>query len=123
VKAKVDEKYEKYSYRNRRAQMYWELAEWMDPQGAHGGFAIPDHTPVYQELRRQLAPIPRRYDEEGRIILPPKRNKPGARKAEPSLEQIIGRSPDDADALVLALFAMTHRVQRPTATMIGAGTV
>ncbi len=109
VKRRVDEQGERYTYRNRRAEMYWNLSQRMDPDGEFGGFAIEQASSVGAELRRQLAPFPKRYDEESRIYLPPKNRKPGSKGGQPTLTEIIGRSPDDADALVLALYAMTHK--------------
>lgn len=114
VKDKTEEQANRYAYRNLRAQIFWELSQRMDPQGEHGGFAIPGE---YSELRRQLSPFPRRYDDEGRIYLPPKHKKPGAKKTE-SLADMIGRSPDDADALALALYGLTHRIPTPVAGMV-----
>lgn len=104
-KKKQVEEYEeeKYRYKNRRAQMYGQVRELLDPAN-ESIFAIPTE---YAELRRQLAPIPLLYDREGRIYLPPK-YKSNPRSNETTLVEMIGCSPDEADALVLAVHAMLH---------------
>jgi len=97
----------RYAYRNRRAQMYGELSALIDPEGYEHSFAIPAR---FLEVRRQLGLIPKMYDREGRLFMLPKRS---TKQGEPSLESIIGCSPDEADALVLAVYGMLHgeRVQ------------
>lgn len=133
---KVESKERRYAYFNKRAEMYGELRNLFDPwisdnrrstenldarlgtenQSAYEevaqeygrivgdikGFAIPAE---YQHLRAQLAPIPLRFDLE-RLKLPPKHRKDNDNKREKTLEEIIGHSPDEADALVLAVHAM-----------------
>jgi len=117
---------EKYTFKNRRAQMYWLLRQRLQPtplledleheglnqyvdkdRMAKPAFGIPSK---FTELRRQLAPIPLTYDDEGKIYLLPKRNKPntGLRSMlqVQSLTELIGCSPDEADALVMAIYAM-----------------
>lgn len=113
-----------FTYKNRRAQMYYEAALLLDParlrQPLPEGetyadpsltryegrltqsvpYAIPEHL---TELRRQLAPIPKTRDGEGRLWLPPKK-KDKENSTLKSLTEIIGCSPDRADAFVL----MTH---------------
>lgn len=106
--ARRDQRDDRREYPTRRVQMYADLRRLMDPSGESGGFAVPAR---YHELRRQLAPIPLRRDGEGRLRLPPKHRRPGSN--EPSLSEVIGRSPDDADALVLAVHAMLHQRVRP----------
>ena len=63
-------------------------------------------------MRQELSPIPRTYDEEGRLYVLPK-NKPISRTGKESptrtLIDLIGHSPDRADALVLAVFGMEER--------------
>lgn len=80
----------------------------IDPAENPDGFGIPANIP---NLRSQLAPIPLTLDGEGRIILPPK-NKRTATDKQPCLIDIIGHSPDEADALALATFAMNGRPAR-----------
>jgi hypothetical protein len=93
-------------YKNRRAEMYGEASKVL--RGAHpsgigaAGFAIPAE---YEELARQLAIIPKCYDAEGRLFLPPK-NKPSPNYTGKTLSGLLGCSPDEADSFVLAIFAM-----------------
>lgn len=101
-----EEKEEKVVYKNRRAEMYDLIRQYLSPELNPIGFGIPRE---YHELRKQLAPIPRLYDPEGKLYLPPKRKKPGATSKELSLVEILGRSPDDADALALALFGVVNQ--------------
>jgi len=102
---------ERYAYVNRRAQMFHELSLLLDPTHGHG-FAIPGphRGEVYKRLRHQLSKILKQYDENGRIMLPPKHRKPGQEETkQKTLVELIGASPDEADSLVLACFAMNHK--------------
>lgn len=102
----VEDRREKYSYKNRRAQMYHALRLRLDPNSLdeEPRFAIPAQ---YKELRRQLTPIPLTYDEEGRVYLLPKDKKPNSNTE--TLKELIGCSPDEADALVMAIYALDTR--------------
>jgi hypothetical protein len=103
----IKDKEERYVYKNRRAQMYGIIRELIDPtQGKN--FAIPA---IYSNLRSELAPIPMIYDPEGRLMLPPKRKKSPTSK-EKSLVDIIGHSPDEADALAIACYALRYKQER-----------
>jgi hypothetical protein len=104
---RVDQSEERYVYKNRRAEMYGLLRRALDP-GEGGTFALPA---CYGELRRQLELMPLRYDPEGRLYLPSK-NKRGPNSTEQCLVDIIGHSPDEADALVLASFGQRQKSQR-----------
>lgn len=110
-----------YEYKSRRVQMYWEASELIDPSSGIKPFAIPHRGTAYDELNRQLGFFPKLYDDEGRAHLPPKNPKPGRDRAskgraEKSLVELIGNSPDEADAFVLAIHGMLHRdVQRSRA--------
>lgn len=101
-------KEEKTIYKNRRAQMYGLLREELQKSPK---FAIPKE---YSELHRQLRLIPLRYDDEGKLVLPPK-NKRNPNSKELTLIEIIGNSPDEADALVIALYGMKRAVSRVVA--------
>lgn len=123
-----EQKEERYTYTNRRSQMYGLLRTLLDPEGLdeHGNplshpFAIPAW---YPEFRQQLAPIPLLYDGEGRMFLPPK-NRKGSINSRDRMEggtsspagmktmvDLIGHSPDEADALVLALWGMMNQTSR-----------
>lgn len=98
-------------YTSRRSQMFGELSELLDPathaERGHG-FAIPGQ---YTELRRQLAPMPKLY-KDGKMFMIPKHRKSKINQSETStektLEDLIGCSPDEADALVLSVFGILH---------------
>jgi uncharacterized membrane protein YgcG len=96
------------TYKTRRAELYGILRDSLDPSLSPMGFAIP---PQYVELRRQLSLIPLLRDGEGCLYLPPKTRKPGS--SVKSLQDIIGRSPDEADSLVLAVYGLRRKVYRP----------
>jgi hypothetical protein len=112
---------ERYQYKNRRAYMYGELSIRCDPALEEDGvlpFSIPDvNLPAYIELRRQLGMMPKMYDEEGRLYLPPKNSKQEYLPEEMrtntakdmSLSKMLGRSPDEADSLVVAYYGLTHK--------------
>lgn len=102
-----------YAYKNRRAEMYGTFRMLLDPSRG-GSFAIPEE---YAELRRQLAPIPLRFDPEGRLMLPPK-NKRDPKSKEVTLTELIGCSPDEADSTVLAVYRMTYQSTRKKAGVI-----
>ena len=75
------------------------------------GFGIPTKFPA---LRQQLAPIPIQYDGEGKIVLPPKYKK-DRNSTQITLTELIGHSPDEADALALAVYGLTKKQRRNTA--------
>lgn len=95
----------KYVYKNRRAEMYGKLRLLLDPDETPQGFGIPAQ---YSELHRQMSPLPLLYDGEGRLYLPPK-NKPKPDSDEVTITELIGCSPDELDALVLAIYGMQNR--------------
>ena len=90
-------------YKNRRAEMAGRLSLRMDPDND----STPQFTfnPKYEEFRRQLSLIPRRYDGEGKLTLPPKRSR-NPQSTEETLIKILGRSPDELDAVMLAVYSM-----------------
>lgn len=118
---------EKYQYLNLRAQMYHEVSLIVDPalgDGGFPGFCIPSERqggPVYAELRRQLAVMPKLTDEEGRYWMLPKTRKDPDKTSQrggmrsKTLMELLGSSPDEADALVLAVHGMTHEERRAQA--------
>lgn len=120
VARRKDVKELRYEYKNRRAQMYGELSEWLDPSLEEDGprCAIPEQ---FSELRRQMAPIPKLIDGEGRYYMLPKSKGTGKadqEKKTPTLTELIGRSPDDLDAFVLAYHALRYRSSRAKAGVI-----
>lgn len=117
VAERIEQQEERYAYKNRRAEMYGRLRFMLDPKNAKldypeecQGFGVPAR---FAAIRQQLAPIPLEYDAEGRMRLLPKRGPEGTK----TLTQLIGHSPDEADALVLALHGMC---EKPRLRMIGA---
>lgn len=112
---RIEEQEEKYAYFNRRAEMYDSLSQLLDPnlpeEGKGPRFCVPAK---YEELRRQLAPVPKPYDKEGRLKLPPK-NKTNPDSKEKTMTEIVGCSPDRSDALVVALYCRDYSVRRATA--------
>lgn len=106
---------DRYTYKNRRAELYGILSQRLDPanyEGEMDGFAIPGVGPIYGELRHQLSKFPRKYDVEGRLFLPPKNRQEGTVEKE-CLVDLIGHSPDEADALALAVWGMEDRGLQP----------
>jgi hypothetical protein len=123
---KVENREERSAYKNRRAEMYGTLSNLLDPSNP-SAIAIPAaianrKEPGRKSLREQLAVIPKTYDAEGRLTLLPK-DKPGEQaggsvaggRKQDTLKGLIGHSPDEADALVVAIHAMTNRGVRVTA--------
>lgn len=112
VRTKVSQRESKYAYRTRRAQMFGELSELLDPGIDGCRFGIPAE---YADLRAEMRPIPKTFDNEGRLELIPKNPKPQdknpdgtPRDRRKSLVGLIGHSPDRLDALALAVHAMLH---------------
>lgn len=105
-------------YKNLRAQMYYELSQLCDP--SIGAFAIPRDADLCSngcDLSHQLGVIPRVIGPEGVLELPPKNKRDGQIKVQ-SLVDLIGHSPDEADALVLAVYGMLHVKRRMKAGAI-----
>ena len=70
------------------------------------------------ELREELAVLPTLYDAEGRLYLPPKnrqRSKKTSANSQPTIREMIGRSPDRADSLALAVYARDGGVTKKVA--------
>lgn len=113
IEEKVENREERYTYRNRRAQMAHELSLLLDESVNQEGWGIPgpECGPQYAELRRQMAPIPKLLDEEGRYWMLPKNKKDPDSKVK-TLVELLGASPDELDATMLAVFAMLHE-ERP----------
>lgn len=107
-----EEAEERYVYKNRRAEMYGLLRHrLLDPVTNEQGFGIPAEL---TELRRQMAPIPLLYDGEGRLYLPPKTRPKTSESKIPTLTELIGCSPDEADSLVLAVFGLYNKGPKKT---------
>ena len=106
-------------YANRRAELYGTLRRRLDP--AYGDvFALPPEIVNRPRrlgepsLRRQMAPIPLQYDDRGRMVLPPKQRRDSQDKRQ-TLVEIVGCSPDELEALLLAVYALERRVFQSTA--------
>lgn len=111
---RVEEQEERTVYFNRRAELFGRLSDLLDPslQSANNRvFGIPAYC---RELRRQLAPFPKKYDAESRLKLPPK-NRTNENSKEKTLTELIGCSPDRADALAIAVYCRDFVVRRTTA--------
>jgi hypothetical protein len=91
------------AYRNRRAELYGNLRRLLDPEREHGPFLLP---PDARELRQELVVLPLQHDSEGRMLLPPKDRPSDRRVTSTSIRQLLGRSPDRADSLALAVWAL-----------------
>ena len=83
--------------------MYGILRELINPDREEGAFALP---PDYHELRHELGILPLQHDSEGRMFLPPKDHNTAGPHQGPSIRQLLGRSPDRADSLVLAVWVL-----------------
>lgn len=92
---------ERYVYKDKRAELYGIASILLDAV-EKGTFAIPSK---YTELRRQLSLIPRIYDSEGKLTMLPKWIK-HKKSGETDLITLLGRSPDEADSFVLAVYCM-----------------
>lgn len=108
----IDAKEEQWTYKNKRAEMHGMLRTWLDinlnPEESI--FSIPEE--LYQ-LREELACLPMWFDE-GKMYLPPKDTKPDKKENpdEITIKKILGRSPDRADSLVLAVYALGTKAKR-----------
>lgn len=104
---KVEKREDRQFLKNRRAEMYWDLAQTNVPPSS---FGIPW---ACGELHRQLSCFPRCYDEEGKFFVPPKGDpilsrEERLKKGKPTLIDLVGCSPDHADSLAVAHHCMTH---------------
>lgn len=98
---------DRYVYLNRRAEMYGEAHLLMDPSLNPQLFGIPEE---YKNLLFELGKMPKKYDGEGRFYMLPKHSRDSnSSKREKTLTELIGHSPDDADALVLAIHNMLSK--------------
>lgn len=105
---RVEAEEDRYVYKNRRAEMFHMASLLLESSEELGQFAIPSR---FTELRRQLAPIPKLFDEEGRLYLPPKRKR-DEKDTRDTLEDLIGCSPDEADSFVLAVYGLKAKSKK-----------
>lgn len=110
----------RYVYKNRRALLYGLARTRLDPEWGTP-FALPSHLVNNTQgggkasLRRQLSVIPLAYDGEGRLELPPKQRRPGDKTQRKTLSELIGCSPDEADAFVLSNYVISYKPRRAKA--------
>lgn len=115
-----------YVYKNRRAEMYGMLSILIDPfHQRNWGIDFDGNSDMSDgerksrgELRRQMSLIPLDYNEgDGRLYIPPKDKRTAEKEGDtnPTLKQLLGCSPDELDALVLAVFGMEHKEMKATA--------
>jgi hypothetical protein len=112
---KIDKQELAWVWKNKRAEMYGILRQWLDPSINENVFGIPEELYL---LREELAPLPMWFDRDGKAFLPPKDHQPGKQESpnELTLKKLLGRSPDRADSLVLAVYALASNAR----TTIGA---
>jgi hypothetical protein len=98
-------------YFNRRAEAYGELSLRLNPAGPFP--AWPFGLPPLEKLREELKAPERIYTNDGvKIKITPKHNR--SAKSETTLQKILGRSPDRADAVVYLYAAVqAQTVRRP----------
>jgi len=96
------------AYKSRRSQMYGIMMNVFDTDGSHaseyGGFGVPPSFAA--RVFPQLSPIPKVRDSEGVLTLLPKNRTPLTPKNQKTLVELIGHSPDEADALALMLYGL-----------------
>lgn len=109
-------------YKDRRSELYGELSKLFDPMGTDTlspdkwkGFALP---PELENLRAEMRPIPRLYDKFGRMRMLPKTN-PDDDDDPRTLKLIIGHSPDELEAVCLAVHGMQRKGNAAWAGVIG----
>jgi hypothetical protein len=110
-------KEQRQSYVNRRAEMHDRASQLMNPrydeQGKPtAGYGVPSERNggFWARLAECLRPIPKLYDDRERIYLPS--------KEQMAQEFYGGRSPDESDAFVLMIHALTHRGVRTHAGVV-----
>ncbi len=115
---------ERYAYFNRRSEMYGLLSRAINPEseGKLESEATSRRAKLKEvygipksmvELHKQLRPIPKIYDKEGQLWLPPKNKPPGSDKSTvKTLIELIGHSPDEADSAVLCYYGLIHKGRR-----------
>jgi len=109
-------------YKNRRAEMYGLTHIWLHPALNEVIYQIPEalldmpRPGTSTTLRQQMRLIPLLYDGDGKMYLPPKTKGQSKRLDASSLEEIIGHSPDELDAVVLSVLG---QFVRPSTFVVG----
>lgn len=97
---------ERYVYESKRVKLYHDVRQMINPNLREQSWGIPRRfSEKGMDLRQQMAPIPLKYNEEGRLTIPPKSSDD---KNKVTLISLIGHSPDELDSVVLAVYAMAH---------------
>ena len=119
VPQRTDQAEERRAYVNRRAELYGRLSERLNPKHAQP-YALPPELlnrlrpDGKASLRRQLEPLPKRYNERGQLFLPPKDKPRDDDENKETVRKLVGCSPDESDALALLLFATERKTVRTT---------
>lgn len=104
----------RFAYVNRRAEMYGMASLLLNPLENPQGFGIPSQ---YTQLLKQLRPVPKLYDGEGRLKLPPKNAPSDAlRDNKTTMVKLVGHSPDESDSFVLACYGL---LKKPATKKVG----
>ena len=102
---------EKHRCSNRRAEMYAQLADRLDPAQNAEPFALPDDRELMDEL---VAPEKVWQGSDGlKFRLTPKARRPGQSFKGRTVSERLGRSPDKADAVAYCYQA----VRKPLSTL------
>lgn len=114
---RIESDEDKYVYKNRRAEMYFEFSLMAQDFAIPGDILNRPRSDGGPSLRDQLRKFPRLIDDNGRYWLPSKGvvTDDMAKQEIKTLVQIIGCSPDESDSLVLAYHALKHPPRRSQA--------
>ena len=85
-----------------------------------GALAPPEELgPPYARLIHQLKLFPKLYDGEGRLELPPKHRRLGEQETKrKTLVELIGQSPNEADAFGVMVHCMMHEARQAVAGVL-----
>ena len=115
-----------FAYKNRRAQLYHIPSRALDPHDTPKQLLLPKELidkkflPNRPSVREQMEPIPKMFDDNGKMVMLPKNKKtrvPNEKEgAQITLTELIGNSPDEWEAILLALFGLYNKRK-----MLGGG--
>ncbi len=89
-------------YANRRSELWWELRELLDPN-----HDTPLQLPEDDELIAELSSVRYSHDSAGRVKV----------ESKDDIKKRLGKSPDRADALVIARYMMAIQAPAPSGTV------
>lgn len=121
IEEKVEQRQEAYAFCNRRSQMYGEASALVDPRLSGYGLPAPNSSAPAERLHHALRVIPKLYDGEGRLELPPKNRRQGDESKKKTLTEMVGgtgKGLDESDALVLMGHAILHQTRRAVASAV-----